>query len=146
MQVFVIGGVGAYFVLQLAIAYWASRHIKSEGDFLVAGRTLGLGLVAVSLFATWFGAETVMGSSAMVAEEGLSGARADPFGYALTLLGMGLLLAYQLRKKNYLTIGDFLKDRFDRRVEFLGSLILIPSIAGGSPLPAGCRIPPDWRG
>ena len=25
-------------------------------------------------------------------------------------------------------------------------LILIPSIAGGSTLPAGCRIPPDWRG
>ncbi len=128
LQNWVILGVVGYFILQLAIAIWASRTIKNEKDFLVAGRSLGTMMVAISLFATWFGAETVMGSSAAVAQEGLSGARADPFGYAITLLGMGLLLAYQMRKRNYLTIGDFLKDRFGRQAELIGTIILIPSI------------------
>ena len=81
-----------------------------------------------SLFATWFGAETVMGSSAAVAEEGLSGGRADPFGYSLCLLGMGLFLAYRLRQGGYATLGDFFRARFDRSTEILGSLLFIPAI------------------
>jgi SSS family transporter len=120
--------LGAWLLLQLGISVWASRRVATEGDFLVAGRSLGLPLVTLSLFATWFGAETMMGSSAMVAEQGLSGARADPFGYALTLLLMGVLLAFKMRERGYLTIGDFLAARFGRRIEWLGSLILIPSV------------------
>lgn len=114
--------------MQLLVALWASRRVATEGDFLVAGQTLGLGLVAMSLFATWFGAETVMGSTAMVAEQGLAGGRADPFGYAITLLAIGLLLAYRMRARNYLTLGDLLAERFGRRIEWMGSIILIPSI------------------
>jgi Na+/proline symporter len=120
--------VAAYMLLQLLIGVWASRFVRSESDYLVAGRTLGLPLVALSLFATWFGAETVMGSSAAIAREGLAGGRADPFGYALCLLGMGLLLAYQLRKKNYLTIGDFFRERYSRSVETVGAILFTPSV------------------
>ena len=120
--------LGAWLLLQLGISLWASRRVTTEGDFLVAGQSLGFTLVALSLFATWFGAETIMGATATVAEQGLAGARADPFGYALTLLLMGVLLAYKLRARGYLTIGDFLAERFGRRIEWLGSLILIPSV------------------
>ncbi|MBM3508262.1 MAG: hypothetical protein FJX64_11310 [Alphaproteobacteria bacterium] len=55
--------------MSLAIGAWAARRISGETDFLVAGRSLGVVLVAGSLFATWFGAETVMGSGAAIAEE-----------------------------------------------------------------------------
>ncbi len=120
--------LGAWLLLQLGISVWASRRVATEGDFLVAGQSLGLTLVALSLFATWFGAETIMGSTAMVAEEGLAGARADPFGYALTLLLMGFVLAYRMRVRGYLTLGDLLSERYGRRIEWLGSLILIPSV------------------
>jgi len=120
--------VVGYLALQLAIGYWASRRVKTEKDYLLAGRSLGFWFVAFSLFATWFGSETVMGSSAAVAEEGLAGGRADPFGYALCLLGMALLLAYRLRAKGYVTIGDFFKERYGRPAEVVGSALFIPSI------------------
>ncbi len=128
MNTTVAMALGGWLLLQLGISVWASRRVATEGDFLVAGQSLGLVLVALSLFATWFGAETIMGSTAMVAEEGLAGARADPFGYALTLLLMGLVLAHRMRARGYLTLGDFLAERFGRRIEWLGSLILIPSV------------------
>jgi Na+/proline symporter len=83
-----------------------------QSDYLVAGRQLGPLMIAMSLFATWFGAETVIGSSAAIAEGGLSEARAEPFGYALCLLLMGLLVAGKLRAGGYLTLGDFFRDRF----------------------------------
>lgn len=47
-----------YVALQLVIGYFASRNIRSERDYLLAGRKLGPGLVFFSVFATWFGAET----------------------------------------------------------------------------------------
>jgi Na+/proline symporter len=120
--------ITAYFAVNLAINAWAARRIRSESDYLVAGRSLGPGLVAVSLFATWFGAETVIGSSAAVSTMGLAGGRADPFGYSLCLLGMGLFLAYRMRARNYVTLGDFFRERYSRAAELFGSALFIPSV------------------
>ena len=119
--------VAAYFLISLGISVWASRRISGEADYLVAGRSLGLVLVTGSLFATWFGAETIMGSAAAIADEGLAGGRADPFGYALCLLGMALLIAYKMRAGGYLTLGDFFRERYGRLVELIAVLIMIPT-------------------
>ena len=70
----------AYLVMQFGIAFFASRFIKVEADYFVAGRKLGVFAVAMSVFATWFGAEAVVGASGAVAEQGLSASSADPFG------------------------------------------------------------------
>lgn len=36
-------GVGVYVLLQLALSVWAARKTQSETDYLLAGRTLGIG-------------------------------------------------------------------------------------------------------
>jgi SSS family transporter len=120
-------GIIAYLVILLAIGGWASRRVHGETDFLLAGRTLGFGIVTMSLFATWFGAETLMGSAAAIAQKGLSGGRADPFGYALCLFIMAVLLAYQMREKGYTTLGDFFRERFGPSSETLAVIIMIPT-------------------
>ncbi|MEQ8165323.1 MAG: sodium:solute symporter family protein, partial [Alphaproteobacteria bacterium] len=117
-----------YVAVQLAIGVWASRRVHTEGDYLLAGRRLGLGLASVSLFATWFGAETVMGSSAAVAEQGLAGGRADPFGYAICLFLMAIFLAYQMRRRNYVTLGDFFRERYSPLLERVAVLVLLPAV------------------
>ena len=104
-----------------------SRRVAGEVDYLLAGRRLGLWMVAGALFATWFGAETVMGSSAAIAEQGLSGGRADPFGYAICLVGMALLIAYKMRERGYVTMGDLFRDRYGRTVELVAVVIMIPT-------------------
>jgi SSS family transporter len=120
-------GIIAYLAILLAIGGWASRRVHGEQDFLLAGRTLGFGLVTMSMFATWFGAETLMGSAAAIAQKGLSGGRADPFGYALCLFIMAILLAYQMREKGYVTLGDFFRDRYGPSSETLAVVIMIPT-------------------
>ncbi|MBI1237689.1 MAG: sodium:solute symporter [Alphaproteobacteria bacterium] len=119
--------VFGYVILQLAIAAWASRRTASDTDYLIAGRRLGVIAVGLSVFATWFGGETVLGSTATIAEEGLAGARAEPFGYAITLLLMALLIAGQFRKRGYVTLADFFRDRFGPRAETLAVLVAIPT-------------------
>lgn len=125
---YVVFAVAGFLGLQIAIGLWVSQFIRNESDYLVAGRNVGLAFASMSLFATWFGAETVIGSSAAIAEQGLAGGRADPFGYSLCLLGMGLFLAYQLRKRNYLTLGDFFRERYSRSAEIFGSLLFVPAV------------------
>ena len=119
--------VFGYVILQLAIAAWASRRTASDTDYLIAGRRLGVIAVGLSVFATWFGGETVLGSTATIAREGLAGARAEPFGYAITLLLMALLIAGQFRKRGYVTLADFFRDRFGPRAETLAVLVAIPT-------------------
>lgn len=122
----VLAAIGVYLLLQLAIGAYAARGVRSETDFVLAGRSVGLLLGMFSLFATNFGAETVMGSSAAVAAEGLAGARADPFGYTICWLLMATLVAYQLRSRAYVTIGDFFKDRYNRAIEVLVVVVMLP--------------------
>ncbi|MEO7557886.1 MAG: sodium:solute symporter, partial [Gammaproteobacteria bacterium] len=82
----VLTGIFVYIFAQLAIGMFVSRRIKTESDYLLAGRSLGYGLATFSMFATWFGAEALVGSAGAVYDEGLSGSAADPFGYGLCLI------------------------------------------------------------
>ncbi len=116
-----------YVVAQLAIGFYASRGIKNERDYLLAGRSLGPGLVFFSVFATWFGAETCVGAAGEAFEGGLSAVRADPFGYTICLFLMALFLAVPLWKRGMTTLGDLFRERFGPRAERVAVLVMIPS-------------------
>lgn len=116
-----------YILTILGIGYFVSKRIKSDEDYFLAGRSLGLGFASMSIFATWFGAETCMGSAAAIFQSGLSGSRADPFGYTLCLLIAGFFLASKLWRLNITTLGDFYERRFSGSVEKVAVLIMIPS-------------------
>jgi Na+/proline symporter len=120
-------GVGAYIAAQLAIGFWVARRIRTEDDYLVAGRRLGYPLAIFTIFATWFGAETCIGAAGAIYEEGLSGGSADPFGYGLCLLFMGAVFAVPLWKRRLTTLADLFRQRFTRRVEWLAVLLMVPT-------------------
>lgn len=119
--------LAGYLIVQFGIAYIASRTIKVEADYFVAGRRLGVFAVAMSVFATWFGAESVMGSSGAIAAEGLAGGRADPFGYTLCLLAMATFIAYKMREAGVITFVDFFRERFGATANWLAAMLTIPT-------------------
>jgi SSS family transporter len=116
-----------FLAFQMGIAIYAGRKVKSEVDYLIGGRSLGIMLASFTLFATWFGAETVMASSGAIAAEGLSGGRAEPFGYALCLLLFAIFIAYRMRAANFVTSADFYRQRFGIPAEKLSVLLVIPT-------------------
>ena len=120
-------GLVFYLLVQVGISFWVSRWIKSEKDFLVAGRQMPAWMLSISLFATWFGAESCIGTASQVYQHGLSGSRADPLGYALALFLMGLLLARPLWKGGFLTLSDLFRERYSVAAERLSVWILIPA-------------------
>ncbi|MBY0316377.1 MAG: hypothetical protein K2Q26_12695 [Bdellovibrionales bacterium] len=116
-----------YVFIQLGIGYYVAQKIKNSKDFFLAGRNMPLWIITVSLVASWFGAETCIGSSGAVYANGLSGSRADPFGYSVCLLLMGLLIVVPLWKGGFITLSDFFAKRYGVSVEKLSACILIPS-------------------
>lgn len=116
-----------YLVLQFGIGIWASKRVHSEADYLLAGRSLGYPLATFSFFATWFGAETVMGSAGTAYRSGASLANAEPFGYGLCLVGMGLIFARPLWRRQLTTLADLFRTRYSMQVERVAAVILIPS-------------------
>jgi SSS family solute:Na+ symporter len=121
---------GAVPARTLAIGVWAGTRIKSTSDFAVAGRSLPLIMVVTTTFATWFGAETVMGIPARFVQGGLNSIVEDPFGAGTCLILVGMFFAARLYKLNLLTIGDYYRQRFGKGIEVFCSLAIILSYLG----------------
>ncbi len=106
-----------YLVGTMGIGIYAGTRIKSTTDFAIAGRSLPLAMVITTTFATWFGAETVMGIPAKFVQGGLNAVVEDPFGASMCLVLVGAFFASRLYKMSLLTIGDFYRHRFGEGVE-----------------------------
>lgn len=119
-----------YLLASVGIGLFAATRVKTSKDFAVAGRSLPLPVVTATVFATWFGAEAVLGISATFAKEGLRGVVADPFGSSMCLILAGLFFAPRLYRLNMLTVGDYYRLRYDRTVEVLCTLCIVASYLG----------------
>ena len=119
-----------YLLISVSIGLLAATRVHNTKDFAIAGRSLPLPIVMATVFATWFGAEAVMGISATFAKEGLRGVVADPFGSSLCLVLAGLFFAPRFYRLNLLTVGDYYRLRYDRRVEVLCTLCIVASYLG----------------
>jgi len=122
--------VVAYLVVTIAVGLWAATRVRNARDYVVAGRSLPLYINAATVFATWFGAETVLSVSATFAKDGLGGIIADPFGASFCLVFVALFFARAFYRMDLLTIGDFYRKRYDKPVEVITSLAITASYLG----------------
>jgi SSS family transporter len=122
--------VAAYLMVTIAIGLLAARRVHNSKDYMVAGRSLPLYMNVATVFATWFGAETVLSVSATFAKDGLGGIPGDPFGASVCLVLAALLFARVFYRMNLLTIGDFYKQRYGKGVEVLTSVAIVLSYLG----------------
>ena len=86
MNYTLFGFVVLYLLGTLALGIYAGTRVKNTTDFAVAGRGLPLAMVITTTFATWFGAETVMGLPAKFIQGGLGAVVEDPFGASFCLI------------------------------------------------------------
>jgi len=119
-----------YLAVSVAIGLYAATRVHNTADYAVAGRSLPLAMVIATTFATWFGAETVLGVSARFVDGGLGSVVEDPFGASMCLVLVGLFFAYKLYQKNLITLGDYYRQRYGRAIEVICSAIIIMSYLG----------------
>lgn len=129
-HLWIIGGVAFYMLVMLGIGWWASTRVHNTKDYIVASGRLGWVLSIGTIFATWFGAETCMGSSGTAFQKGVLGVIADPFGAGLCLILFGIFFARYFRKMSIETIVDYFEKRYGKDVSWLFSLVYIPVYVG----------------
>src|SRR6266704_3166136 len=125
-----IASVVLYLLVTIAIGLWAAMRVKNSKDFVVAGRSLPLYMNTATVFATWFGAESVLSVSVEFSKSGLGGIIADPFGSSVCLVIVALLFARAFYRMDLLTIGDFYRKRYGRAMELGTSVIIAISYLG----------------
>jgi solute:Na+ symporter, SSS family len=149
-----------YSALQVALGLWLSRRVRSSGEFFVAGRRLGPGLLFATLIAANIGAGSTVGATGLGYRDGLAAwwwVGAAGLGSLLLALSVGPRIGMLAAEHGLSTVGDFLEWRFDRRVRgaiaallwvgtlaiLAGQLIALAWILGvvaGIPKAAGCLI------
>ncbi|UCF20054.1 MAG: sodium:solute symporter [Gemmatimonadota bacterium] len=122
--------LGLYLVCLFAVSLFAAKRVRSEEDYVVAGRRLPLWLAWATLLATWFGAATILGAAEAARAEGVRGTVLDPFASGVALIVAGLFFARPLWNLRLLTIADFYGRAFGPRSEVVASLILVPGYFG----------------
>ncbi len=126
----VIAGIVIVLIIRMIIGYWASKKVETNVDYVLAGRRLPVWMAAPSIMATWFAAETLMGSSSFAYQYGFQGVVFDPFGATVCLLIAGFLIVRVARRAQYITIMDFFQHRYGTAMSVIGTITQIITYFG----------------
>jgi SSS family transporter len=125
----------ALYLMSLIIIGWLGYRAKKQdnlADFYLAGNSIGLFTLFMTLYATQYSGNTLVGYAANSYREGFS--FLVSFSAGMGVIGVYWLFAprlhYLSRRKNYITIGDFIEDRYDSKtLVFLLNIIFIIVLA-----------------
>jgi SSS family transporter len=126
----IIAGIILILLVRMVIGYWANKRVETNVDYVLAGRRLPLWMAAPSIMATWFAAETLMGSSAQAYMYGFQGVVFDPFGATMCLIIAGIFVVRLNRRAQYLTIMDFFEHRYGKAMSIIGTVTQIITYFG----------------
>jgi SSS family solute:Na+ symporter len=124
------------------LGLWIARGVRGPADFFVAGRKLTWPYVAATMLAANIGAGATVGATGLAYQQGVSawfwnGSAA--IGSLLLATVVGPRIWTLASERGYLTIGDFLEDRYGQTVRVIIASLIWDSIHGTKPVPKGLR-------
>ena len=131
MNIYVALLIG-YSAALTALGLWIARKVRGPADFFVAGRKLSWPYVAATLLAANIGAGATVGATGLAYQQGVSawfwnGSAA--LGSLLLAIFVGPRIWSLAAERGYLTVGDFLEDRYGQSVRvIIASLIWIGAL------------------
>jgi len=117
----------AYSAALTALGLWIARRVRGPVDFFVAGRKLTWPFIAATMLAANIGAGATVGATGLAYQQGVSawfwnGSAAA--GSLVLAFVIGPRMWQLAADRGYLTIGDFLEDRYGQSVRvIIASLI-----------------------
>ena len=113
----------AYFLVLLGFNIYRSKKVKSQEDFMLAGRSLSIHVMVFTLIATWIGSGTFIAGAEYAYRAGFSSLWL-PAGAWVGIIAI-FFLAAKIRTFGQYTIGDILEVRYGRFARLFGSIALI---------------------
>ena len=112
-----------YLLALTAFNLYRSRQVKTQDDFMVAGRKLSLTKMVFTLVCTWIGSGTFIAGAEYASYAGWS-AIWQPAG---AFLGIAIIyfVAAKIRTFGQYTVGDILEVRYGKFARLFGAIALI---------------------
>ena len=112
-----------YIVILIGIIIYKSRAVKSEEDFMVAGRGVPVYLLVGTLVCTWIGSGSLFGTAGLSFRSGFS----ELWFSAGAWIGIIAIyfIAERVRKISKITLTDLLEQRYNRAARILGTVTII---------------------
>ena len=118
--------VGIYMLMLLGVGFYASRKIKNNMDFAIAGRNIRFPLLLGTLIGTSIGAASTMGKAGKAYEHGIAIFFAT-MAYAIGLFIFGLI-APAIRRTKIWSIPDALHLRYGSGIRLAFGITLVLSV------------------
>ena len=126
----IIAGVGLSVLAVVLVGIVVARKVDGDSaNYLVAGRRLGVPLVAASLMAAAVDSNATVGNTDLSASFGFWAGASLALGLAICLLLTGLFLAKPMNRMKLFTLADFYRLRYGRGVEVASSVFMIFAFA-----------------
>ncbi len=115
--------IAIYVLLLLGVALWKSRQVKTQDDFMVAGRHVPVLLLVGTLVCTWIGSGSLFGGAGLAFRMGFS----MLWMSAGAWLGIVVVyfLAHRVRRIAQYTVPDILEKRYNHWARILGTIAVI---------------------
>lgn len=112
-----------YLALLFAVAAVKAKEVKSQDDFMVAGRKTPWLLLVGTLVCTWIGSGSLFGGAGLAFRMGFS----ELWMSAGAWVGIAIIyfLAHRVRRIAQYTVSDILETRYNKWARILGTLSII---------------------
>jgi SSS family solute:Na+ symporter len=146
-----------YSAVLTALGLWIARRVRGPADFFVAGRKLTWPYVATTMLAANIGAGATIAATGLAYQQGVSAwfwNGSAGMGSLVLALVVGPRIWRLASERGYLTVGDFLEDRYGQSVRvaiasliWVGALfILAGQLLAGAAVFAAVAGLPKWAG
>src|SRR5882724_9184053 len=108
-----------YSLVLMALGLWIGRRVRGAGDFFVAGRGLGPGLVFATMLAANIGAGSTVGATTLGYTYGVSAVwwvGSAAIGSVVLAFFIGPAMRRQADAHQLRTVGDYLEHRYNNAV------------------------------
>ena len=113
----------AYLLVLTGVNFYRARRVKSQEDYMLAGRKLKTGVMVFTLICTWIGSGTFIAGAELASRAGFS-AIWMPAGAWLGIVII-YFLAAKIRTFGQYTIGDILEVRYGSAARVIGAIAII---------------------
>jgi SSS family solute:Na+ symporter/sodium/proline symporter len=113
----------AYLLVLMGFNFYKAKKVKSQEDFMVAGRSLSLTKMVFTLVCTWIGSGTFIAGAEYAARAGWSSLWL-PAGAWFGIVVI-YFLAAKIRTFGQYTVGDILEERYGKFARVFGAIALI---------------------
>ncbi len=113
----------AYLILLIGVGAYRSRYVKTQDDFMVAGRNLSAKVLVGTLLATWMGAGSIIAAAGLAYDRGLPALWFNAGVWAALVILY--LIAGRARRFGQYTVPDILEARFNKHARLLGTIVTI---------------------